>query len=37
VRASAGSAGVRLVVPIPGQRVDLSSPPELRDWWTAIT
>jgi L-ascorbate metabolism protein UlaG (beta-lactamase superfamily) len=37
VRASAGTAGARLVVPIPGQRVDLSSPPELRDWWTAIT
>jgi L-ascorbate metabolism protein UlaG (beta-lactamase superfamily) len=36
VRAAAGSAGVRLVVPIPGQRVDLPAPTELRDWWTAI-
>jgi len=36
VRAAAASAGVRLVVPIPGQRLDLSATTELRDWWTAI-
>ncbi|MCU1614303.1 MAG: Zn-dependent hydrolase [Frankiales bacterium] len=37
-RASAAAArsGVRLVVPVPGQRVDVLDPPELADWWSEV-
>jgi L-ascorbate metabolism protein UlaG (beta-lactamase superfamily) len=35
-RAAAEQSGVRLVVPLPGQRVDVLSPPELADWWSAV-
>jgi hypothetical protein len=24
------------VVPLPGQRIDVLSPPELADWWSAV-
>ncbi|MFC5992863.1 MBL fold metallo-hydrolase [Pseudonocardia hispaniensis] len=34
LRAAAGD-GVRLAVPRPGERVDLTAPPPLRDWWSA--
>lgn len=33
---AAQSAGIPLVVPRPGQRVDLLDPPRIDDWWTAI-
>jgi L-ascorbate metabolism protein UlaG (beta-lactamase superfamily) len=34
--AAAENSGVRLVVPLPGQRIDVLSPPELADWWSAV-
>uniref|UniRef100_UPI002604FCCE MBL fold metallo-hydrolase n=1 Tax=Mycobacterium sp. TaxID=1785 RepID=UPI002604FCCE len=34
--AAAEQSGVRLVVPLPGQRIDVLSPPELADWWSAV-
>jgi len=33
---AAENSGVRLVVPLPGQRIDVLSPPELADWWSAV-
>lgn len=33
---AAAAAGVRLVVPRPGDRVDATALPEPRDWWTAV-
>jgi L-ascorbate metabolism protein UlaG (beta-lactamase superfamily) len=33
--AAAGTAGVRVVVPQPGQRVDAAALPEPADWWSA--
>jgi L-ascorbate metabolism protein UlaG (beta-lactamase superfamily) len=34
--AAADQRGVQVVVPRPGERVDVLDPPPLRDWWTAI-
>jgi L-ascorbate metabolism protein UlaG (beta-lactamase superfamily) len=34
--AAAERSGVRLVVPVPGQRVDVLDPPELSDWWSEV-
>jgi L-ascorbate metabolism protein UlaG (beta-lactamase superfamily) len=36
VRAAAERVDARLVVPLPGQRVDVLDPPPLTDWWTAV-
>ncbi|MGD9527938.1 MBL fold metallo-hydrolase [Pseudonocardia sp.] len=36
VVAAGDAAGIRLVVPRPGERVDLAVRPELRDWWTEV-
>ncbi|GAY07753.1 outer membrane protein romA [Pseudonocardia sp. N23] len=33
---AAESAGIPLVVPRPGQRVDLVAPPRIDDWWSAV-
>jgi L-ascorbate metabolism protein UlaG (beta-lactamase superfamily) len=33
---AAGSRGVQVVVPQPGERIDVLAPPPLRDWWTAV-
>ena len=34
--AAADARGIPVVVPRPGERVDVLSPPPLRDWWTAV-
>ena len=34
--AAADRTGAQVVVPRPGQRVDVLDPPELEDWWTAV-
>ena len=34
--AAAAASGVQVVVPRPGERVDVLAPPPLRDWWTAV-
>jgi L-ascorbate metabolism protein UlaG (beta-lactamase superfamily) len=34
--AAADARRVQVVVPQPGERVDLLDPPALRDWWTAV-
>jgi L-ascorbate metabolism protein UlaG (beta-lactamase superfamily) len=34
--AGAIRGGVRLVVPRPGERVDVLAPPPLTDWWSAV-
>jgi L-ascorbate metabolism protein UlaG (beta-lactamase superfamily) len=34
--AAAERAGVRLVIPRPGGRVDVLDTPELQDWWSAV-
>ncbi|MBW8767358.1 MAG: MBL fold metallo-hydrolase [Geodermatophilales bacterium] len=34
--AAAKNRGVQVVVPQPGQRIDVLNPPELVDWWTAV-
>ncbi|GAB3319906.1 MBL fold metallo-hydrolase [Geodermatophilus aquaeductus] len=34
--AAAGRSGVEVLVPRPGQRVDVLSPPPLEDWWSAV-
>ncbi|MGY1619193.1 MBL fold metallo-hydrolase [Geodermatophilus sp. SYSU D00691] len=34
--AAAARAGVEVVVPKPGGRVDVADLPELKDWWTAV-
>jgi L-ascorbate metabolism protein UlaG (beta-lactamase superfamily) len=36
VLAAAERSGATVVVPRPGQRIDVLDPPELEDWWTAI-
>ncbi|WP_233899087.1 MBL fold metallo-hydrolase [Pseudonocardia dioxanivorans] len=36
LRAAAETARIPLVVPRPGQRVDLLVPPALDDWWSAL-
>jgi L-ascorbate metabolism protein UlaG (beta-lactamase superfamily) len=33
---AAESRGVQVVVPRPGERVDVLAPPPLQDWWTAV-
>ena len=34
--AAAGSRDVQVVVPRPGERVDVLAPPPLTDWWTQV-
>jgi L-ascorbate metabolism protein UlaG (beta-lactamase superfamily) len=34
--AGAAAKGIRVVVPRPGQRIDVLAPPELDDWWTVV-
>jgi L-ascorbate metabolism protein UlaG (beta-lactamase superfamily) len=34
--SAAGRTGARVVVPQPGERIDVLDPPELVDWWTAV-
>jgi L-ascorbate metabolism protein UlaG (beta-lactamase superfamily) len=34
--AAAGPRGLTVVVPLPGERVDVLTPPPLRDWWSAV-
>ncbi len=34
--AAGGRAGVPVVVPRPGGRVDVLDPPGVEDWWTAV-
>ncbi|HYH26041.1 MAG TPA: MBL fold metallo-hydrolase [Blastococcus sp.] len=34
--AAAGTRGIDVVVPVPGERIDVLAPPPLRDWWTAV-
>jgi L-ascorbate metabolism protein UlaG (beta-lactamase superfamily) len=34
--SAAGRTGARVVVPQPGERIDVLDPPELADWWTAV-
>jgi L-ascorbate metabolism protein UlaG (beta-lactamase superfamily) len=34
--SAAEARGVQVVVPRPGERVDVLAPPPLRDWWTAV-
>jgi hypothetical protein len=36
VLVAAERSGATVVVPKPGQRIDLLDPPELEDWWTAV-
>jgi L-ascorbate metabolism protein UlaG (beta-lactamase superfamily) len=36
VRAAADRVGALLVVPLPGQRVDVLDPPPLTEWWTTV-
>jgi L-ascorbate metabolism protein UlaG (beta-lactamase superfamily) len=36
VVAAAGRVGAQVIVPLPGQRIDVLDPPELDDWWTAV-
>ncbi len=36
VLAAAKRSGAQVVVPRPGERIDLLAPPELTDWWTAV-
>jgi L-ascorbate metabolism protein UlaG (beta-lactamase superfamily) len=36
VLAAAKKSGAQVVVPVPGQRIDVLDPPELEDWWTAV-
>jgi L-ascorbate metabolism protein UlaG (beta-lactamase superfamily) len=36
LRAAAERAGVRVAMPRPGGRVDVSAPPDPTDWWTAV-
>jgi L-ascorbate metabolism protein UlaG (beta-lactamase superfamily) len=34
--AAAGRSRVQVVVPLPGERIDVLDPPPLTDWWTAV-
>jgi L-ascorbate metabolism protein UlaG (beta-lactamase superfamily) len=36
VLAAAERVGAQVVVPRPGERIDVLDPPELTDWWTAV-
>jgi L-ascorbate metabolism protein UlaG (beta-lactamase superfamily) len=36
LRAAAERRDVPLVIPLPGQRVDVLNPPDLDDWWSAV-
>jgi L-ascorbate metabolism protein UlaG (beta-lactamase superfamily) len=36
VLAAAERVGAQVVVPRPGERIDVLHPPELTDWWTAV-
>ena len=36
VLTAAERVGAQVVVPLPGQRIDVLDPPELTDWWTAV-
>jgi len=36
VLTAAERVGAQVVVPRPGQRIDVLDPPELTDWWTAV-
>jgi L-ascorbate metabolism protein UlaG (beta-lactamase superfamily) len=36
VLAAAKKSGAQVVVPVPGQRIDVLDPPELDDWWSAV-
>jgi L-ascorbate metabolism protein UlaG (beta-lactamase superfamily) len=36
LRAAASTAGVPLAVPCPGERVDATAPPTVRDWWSPV-
>jgi L-ascorbate metabolism protein UlaG (beta-lactamase superfamily) len=36
VVAAAERVGAQVVVPLPGQHIDVLAPPELDDWWTAV-
>ncbi|MCV2490536.1 MBL fold metallo-hydrolase [Geodermatophilus sp. YIM 151500] len=36
VCAAAERSGVQVVVPLPGQRVDVLDPPPATDWWSAV-
>ena len=33
---AAERTGAQVVVPLPGQRIDVLDPPEPKDWWTAV-
>jgi L-ascorbate metabolism protein UlaG (beta-lactamase superfamily) len=33
---AADTSGTTVVVPVPGQRVDVLSPPPVSDWWSAV-
>ena len=34
--AAADRSRVQVVIPRPGERIDLTTPPPTRDWWTAV-
>jgi hypothetical protein len=34
--AAAARSRAQVVVPLPGERIDLLDPPQLTDWWTAV-
>jgi len=34
--AAAGASGTTIVVPQPGERIDVLNPPPLSDWWSAV-
>ena len=36
VCAAADRVGAQVVIPLPGQRVDVLNPPPREDWWTAV-
>jgi hypothetical protein len=33
---AAKASGIPVVVPRPGERIDVLNPPELTDWWTEV-
>jgi hypothetical protein len=36
VVAAAERVGAQVVIPLPGQRIDVLDPPKTDDWWTAV-
>jgi L-ascorbate metabolism protein UlaG (beta-lactamase superfamily) len=34
--AAAGTSGTRIVIPLPGQRIDVLDAPPLSDWWSTV-